>query len=119
MPGVPAVAYPSAAGLHTFPQTLIASSAVPPNWRAGIISWAEMEVPNAARRGSVSWAELETPTAARRGQLSWAEMQVPNAARRGLVAWAELEVPDAVVVVTGADGRVTVVATLDRVARHA
>lgn len=120
MPGVPAIAHPGVAGLHTFPQTLIASSAVPPNWRLGSVSWAELEVPNAARRSRVSWAEVEVPTAARRAKISWAEMQVPNAARRGRVSWAELEVPDApVVVVASADGKVVAVATFDRVGRHA
>src|SRR3954463_11194860 len=103
-------------GAFLAPLTGNDASAVPPNWRRANVSWAELEVPNAARRARVSWAEVEVPTAARRAKISWAEMQVPNAARRARVSWADLEVPDApVVVVAGADGKVTAVASLDRV----
>lgn len=82
-------------GLQFFPQTLQSiEQVINPNHRRGVITWAEMETPNAARRGQVSWAEIEVPNVARRGQISWAEMEAPNVARRGIVTFAELEVPN-------------------------
>jgi hypothetical protein len=68
---------------------------VPDAPRRAVVTWAELEVPNAPRRAIVSWAELEVPEAPRRAVVTFAEFEVPDAPRRAVVTWAELEVPDA------------------------
>lgn len=65
------------------------------NDRRGLVSFAELEAPNAPRRGFISFAELEVPNAPRRALISFAELEAPNAPRRGLVSFAEVEVPNA------------------------
>ena len=65
--------------------------------RRAVVTWAEFEVPNEPRRAVVTWGEFEVPNAPRRGIVTWAEFETPDAPRRGVVTWAEFEVPDAVV----------------------
>lgn len=66
--------------------------------RRAIITFAEMEVPNAPRRARVYFAEMEVPdapTTDRRGRIYFVEMEVPNAPRRARLYFAEMEIPDA------------------------
>ncbi len=61
---------------------------------AGVVSWSELEIPAAPTAGIVSWSELETPTAPTAGVVSWSELEVPGVETAGVVSWAELQVPD-------------------------
>lgn len=63
--------------------------------RRAILTFAEVEAPNAPRRSLVTFAELEAPSAPRRAILSFGEIEAPDAPRRARVAFAELEAPDA------------------------
>lgn len=61
--------------------------------RRGLLSFVELELPEAPRRGEVSWTEFEVPTAPRRSEVSFAELEVPTAPRRVKISWVEMSVP--------------------------